>query len=100
MAPKQMEIEGTGRLEIPELEDAATAYVAARDKRMAMTEKEVVAKVNLMQVVLAHEKELTKNEKGERVYRFDDELVILKPGKANVKVKHAVDDEDEEEDED
>lgn len=99
MAPKQMEIDGTGRVAIPEIDEAASAYVAVRDKRMAATEKEVAAKTNLIQVVLAHEKELSKDGDGNRVYRFDDELVILKAGKVKVQVKHASDDTADEDDE-
>lgn len=96
--PKQKELDGMERPAIKEIEEAADAYVAVRDKRMALTTKEVAAKTNLMQVMLAHEKDLTKNGDGDLVYRFDDEIVILKPGKANVKVKAAHDDEEDEED--
>lgn len=96
MAPRQMEIEGTGRVAIPEIDDAATAYVAVRDKRMAMTEKECAAKLNLVEVCLAHEKELSKDGDGNRVYRFDDLIVLVTPGKTKVKVKTAIDDPDEE----
>lgn len=100
MAPKQAEMEGMERVSIPEIDEAATAYVSVRDKRMALTEREIAAKLNLMQVVLAHEKELSKDMDGNRTYRFEDEIVILKPGKANVKVKHAADDDEDEEGED
>lgn len=96
--PKQKELDGMERPAIKEIEEAADAYVAVRDKRMALTTKEVAAKTNLMQVMLAHEKDLSKNGDGDLVYRFDDEIVILKPGKSTVKVKTAHDDEEDEED--
>jgi hypothetical protein len=95
--PKQIEIPGTERVTIPEIEEAAQAYVSARDKRMALTDREVAAKLNLITVVQAHEKELEKGPDGTKTYRYDDELVILKPGKVKVIVK-AADSEDEDED--
>ena len=62
---------------------------------MKLTGEEVAAKLALLQVCQAHEKELDKDGDGNRVYRFDDELVLLKPGKANVKVKNAASEDDE-----
>ncbi len=94
--PKQKELEGMEAPSIPEIEEAADTYVKARDKRMRLTEQEVAAKVNLLQVLLSHEKELSPGEDGTKVYRFDDEMVILKPGKVGVKVKALHEDEDEE----
>lgn len=93
---KQLEIPGTERQSIPEIEEAAEKYRAVRDKRMRLTEQEVAAKVNLLQVLIEHENELTPNGNDERVYRYDDEIVILKSGKRNVKVKAAMDGADEE----
>lgn len=47
---------------------------------------------------MEHEKELSKDSEGNKVYRYDDLVVILKPGKPNVKVKHETgDDEDDDE---
>lgn len=92
---KQKELPGVEAPSIPEIEEAADAYVKARDKRMRLTEQEITAKTNLIQVVLAHEKELSVNAEGEAVYRFEDEVVILQPGKRNVKVKKAHSDEAE-----
>lgn len=98
--PKQNELPGVERTSIPEIDTAAEEYVKIRDKRMGLTEKEVVAKTNLVQVVLANQKLLTPNDHGELIYRFDDLLVILKSGKPKVKVKLAHDDPDEDSDED
>lgn len=97
--PKQSELPGTERPVIKEIEEAAEAYVSVRDKRMTLTEKEIVAKTNLIQVVQKHAKELTPDGDGKRVYRYDDLKVILEPGKPNVKVR-AVHDNPEEEEED
>lgn len=99
MAKKQLEIPGTEAPSIPEVEDAAEAYVKARDSRMRLTEKEVAAKINLTQVLLAHEAELAPGENGTKTYRYDDEIVILSSGKRNVKVKTAHDDDAEEDEE-
>lgn len=64
MPKRQLEIPGTEAPSIPEVEDAAEAYVKARDSRMRLTEKEVAAKINLTQVLLAHEAELAPGENG------------------------------------
>lgn len=96
---KQTELPGTERPTIKEIDKAADHYVNVRDKRMKLTEQEVIAKANLLQVVLENEKDLSKNDQGEIVYRYDDEIVIVKPGKANVKVKGAHDEESEDDDE-
>lgn len=101
MPRQQLEIEGTEAPKIKEIEIAAEAYVDVRDRRMKLTEKEIVAKTGLIQTVLEHQKELPANDKGERLYRYgDDMMVVLKPGKPGVRVKHWVDDSDGEEDED
>lgn len=100
MPKNQMEIPGTERPKIKEIEVAAEDYVAIRDKRMALTEKECAAKLTLIETVKAHASELTKDLKGNRVYRYDDQLVMLIPGSDNVKVKvdHGEDGDDEGED--
>lgn len=97
MPKKQSELPGVESQSIPEIEEAAENYRSVRDKRMALTEKEVAAKVNLIQVVQAHAKELTPNGDGKLCYRYDDQLVML-TDKINVKVKtdHG-DNEDEDE---
>lgn len=96
--PKQLQIEGTEGPKIPEIEEAAEAYTGLRDKWQALGEKLTTAKVALTQTVLDHEKELSKDGDGNRVYRFDDMLVILKPGKPGVKVKAVHEDDDDEDD--
>jgi hypothetical protein len=97
---KQMEIAGTERPRITEIEEAADAYVSIRDKRMNLTVKEIAAREALVTTVQAHKSELTPNGAGEYVYRYDDDLeVVLKPGKEKVKVRHASTDDEDEDDE-
>lgn len=96
MAKAQMEIPGTERVSIPDIEDAAEAYVTVRDKRMALTEKEIAARTNLIDVVKGHVKELSPGEGGTLIYKYDDMVVVLKPGKDHVKVRHDADDSDDE----
>lgn len=96
--PKQTELPGTERAKIPAIEIAADEYVKVRDKRMKLTEQEVAAKTKLTEALLAHEDQLDENGDGDRVYRYDDEIVILQSGKVNVKVRRALEDTGEGED--
>lgn len=95
--PKQAELEGVERPSIKEIDKAADKYVEIRDKRMKLTEQEVTAKANLLETVLKHEKDLAKTTDGDLIYRYDNEIVVVTPGKANVKVKGAHDEEPESE---
>jgi hypothetical protein len=82
-----VEGEGVAQKKIPAVTKAANKYVEIRDRRMELTEQEVDAKAVLLNAM--HENNLT-------IYRFDDYVVTMKPGKENVKVKTA-DAPDEEE---
>ena len=93
-----MDIPGTERPTIKEIEEAAEAYTALREKWQALGEKLTTAKTALIQTVLEHEKELSKDKDGNRVYRYDDMLVILKPGSPKVRVKAVHDETDADED--
>jgi hypothetical protein len=95
--PKQTQLPGTEEPSFPDIEEAADQYVSIRDKRMVLTTKEVEAKTKLMDVMRAHQKDLSVTADGDACYRFDNEIVILTE-KANVKVKNANDDADEDED--
>lgn len=106
MQTQQQEIEisgpGVSRVKIDDIEQAAQKYVTIRDQRMALTEQEITLKVNLIQTVLAHQDQLVTNEDGNKCYHFDEMIVVLKPGKPNVKVKRDpegdADDDDGDED--
>ena len=88
MAPKQTELSGIEAPRIKEIDQAAEAYTEKRDKRMKLTEQEHAAKLALIVVVQKHLQELSLNEHGDRVYRFDDQMVVFSE-KENVKVKTA-----------
>ena len=79
---KQTELPITGRgaeaLDIPEIDEAAEAYVEVRDRRQALTEKEVAAKDKLLGLMKGHK--LSK-------YVFDGRLVEVVPIDETVKVK-------------
>lgn len=94
---EQMEITGTERIKIPEINRAAAAYEKVRDERMALTTKEVAAKQKLIDVMIEHQDKLPENGDGERVYAFGDEVVVLKAGKVGVKIRPALEPEAEEE---
>jgi hypothetical protein len=96
MAPKQTELSGIEATRIKEIDQAALAYVEKRDKRMKLTEQECAAKLALIVVVQKHLQELGLNEHGDRVYRFD-ELIVILGQKDTVKVKTAVEETNESE---
>lgn len=75
----EMEGEGVSQPRIKELDIAADKYVDVRDKRMAWTEKEVAARTDLVQKMLAH---------NQTVYRYGDHEVVVKPGSPGVKVRN------------
>jgi hypothetical protein len=82
--PKQKELPGIERQKVKAIEDAADDYVAVRDKRMALTEKEVEAREVLLALMDKH---------GLTNYRYDDQIISVLPAR-KVKVKHFKDDAD------
>lgn len=92
---EQMEITGTERIKIPEINRAAAAYEKVRDERMALTTKEVAAKQRLIDVMTEHKDKLPVNGDGDSVYPFGDEIVVLKNGKVGVKIRPAIEAEPE-----
>lgn len=84
MAKRQLKIAGTGGEEIKEVNDAAEAYVEARDKRMKLTEKETEAKEALIAVMKKHDLTVYKDDEANPPL-----VVTLVPGKDNVKVAEA-----------
>jgi len=86
-----MEGEGVARKKVKAVETASDNYVEARDNRMALTVKEVEAKIILIAKMKEH---------GIVEYVYDDHKVILKPGKDNVKVRSIDGDDFEDDDQD
>jgi hypothetical protein len=84
MAKRQTALPGMERKEIPEVNDAAEAYVEARDKRMALTEKEVEAKDALLTVMTKHKLQVYKDESASPPL-----VVTVLQGEAKVKVSVA-----------
>ena len=77
MPKDQMEIPGTERPKIAAIDNAAAAYVEARDKRMALTEKECAAKIKLIETMQKHADKLSRDSDDNLLYRYDDQLVTV-----------------------
>lgn len=84
-----MEGPGVGSVSIKEIDAAADTYVKIRDKRCMMTPREITAKQNLMDVIHKNEDKIGKDTTGRIVYRYDDMVITLTPGKEQLKVKAA-----------
>ena len=85
MSPKrkQMQIPGTERKSVPEVEEAAEAYREVRDERCELSRKEKQKKLELLAVMKAHKV---------KKYKYDDEngeelLVSLDEREPEVTVK-------------
>ena len=89
MSKAQMEIPGTERPVIKAIENAAEAYVSARDKRMKALENEIALKTKLIEVMENNADKLGVDADGNLLYRYDEEVVILSK-LDTVKVKKAV----------
>ena len=90
MAKQQKELVGMERKVIKAVENAADDYVDVRDKRMALTTKEVERRAILIQAM---------QDAGVTSYRYDDRVITLE-SKSKVKVKTDKDgDEGEDDDE-
>jgi hypothetical protein len=85
----ELEIKGPGveRVVIKEVESAALEYMGLRDERMETLEEEVEAKKRLLEVMHANAERIGKDRDGSMTYRFGDQMIILKPGKEEIKVK-------------
>lgn len=83
---------GVAPKSIPEIETLADAYVAARDSRQRLTDKEVAAKQRLAEALHEHADEIGKNPDGEIKYVYrggekDRRVITLKPSDEKLKVK-------------
>jgi hypothetical protein len=81
----QMSGKGVAPLRIAAVDQLAEKYVAERDKRMRLTPREVTAKQNLIEALHKHEKELRQPD-GSLIYRYDEMVITLMPGKEKLKV--------------
>jgi hypothetical protein len=90
MAKKQAELKivgpGVSPVSVPEIDKLADDYIRERDKRMKQTPREVAAKGRLIDALHAHADQL-RNPDGDIVYRMDDLLVTLTPGKEKLQVR-------------
>lgn len=87
---------GVAPVSIPKINKLADIYVQRRDARMELLKKEVEAKEDLILAIHDHIEEIGEDVNGEVVYRYEDTVVILKPGEEKLKVKSAVTGEGEE----
>ena len=65
---KQPELDGFGRPTVPAVDEAAAAYVEARDERMSLTEHEIDARLKLEALMRMHELEKYRYADGENEY--------------------------------
>lgn len=90
MAKKQAALPGMERESNKEVDAAAEVYVKSRDKRIKASEHEVADKAALIGLMQKHKLTVYKDE--------DAGLIItLSPGKPNVKVQEADDEEADDE---
>lgn len=94
----ELAIEGPGisAVCIPAVDKAAEEYVKLRDKRCLITPTEVAAKTKLIDIIQTNKEKIGVNGDGEIIYRYDGQVIRLKPGKAKLSVRS----EDQEDDED
>jgi hypothetical protein len=77
---------------IPAIDNLAESYVKERDKRLRQTPKEVAAKLKLIDAMHAHANDIRQPD-GQLVYRYDEVVITLTPGKEKLKVQD-IDDEE------
>jgi hypothetical protein len=94
---KQSELAIKGRgveaVRIAQIDSLAEAYIKERDKRLKLTPREVAAKTKLVDALHKHSGDLRQPD-GTLVYRYDEMVITLTPGKEKLRVKE-LDEEDE-----
>lgn len=95
MARKQMQIPGTERTEIPDVEKAAESYREVRDARCELSKREAQKKMELLAVMRANKCKRYKyhDENGEEIEAFiDDEptVKVRKTGEAESEIGDGV----------
>lgn len=84
---------GAAPVRIPQIDKLAEDYVKERDKRLKQSPREVAAKGKLIDALHSHADEL-KSPDGDLLYRYDEMLITLTPGKEKLKVVADVIDND------
>jgi hypothetical protein len=92
-AQTQMEGEGFETVTIPEIDKAADKYIKIKDARCKISPKEIAAKGELIDAIHAHQAQLPKDGEGSTVYRYDDLVIKLIPGKEKLEIKEQGDEE-------
>ncbi len=96
MAKKQMQIPGTERKSVPEVEAAAEAYRDVRDERCELSKREKQKKLELLAVMKAHKVKKYKydDEQGEEILvSLDDrdpEVSVRKTGEAESEIGEGI----------
>lgn len=79
---------GTGKVNIPEINEQASVYQRIRDRRQKLTIDEVEAKDKLSEMMHAHVAEIGKDDNGVMRYITDeDKEVIVSPAGETLKVR-------------
>jgi hypothetical protein len=78
---------GVEPVRIPEVDLLAENYIKERDKRLALTPKEVAAKIKLIDALHGYADQIGKQKDGSLVYRYGEMVITLTPGKEKLKVE-------------
>lgn len=84
---------GVAPVSIPLINKLVAKYVHERDKRCAMTPREIAAKTELIDAMHENADKLGRDKSGALTYRHEDMVITLHPGKETLKVKSIDDDE-------
>lgn len=87
---------GVERVTLPALDKLAEDYCRERDKRLKQTPKEVAAKGKLIDAMHDNADKITQPD-GTLVYRYDERIITVTPGKEKLKVRDVEQDEGEDE---
>ena len=83
---RQLEIKGTERKKIAQIELHAEAYLILKEKYDALSEKLEAAKVTLIDTMHVHQDDLPVDSDEFHFYRFDNVILTLKLSD-NIKIK-------------
>lgn len=93
---KELNLTGKGvsPIRITSVDRLAENYIRERDKRLTQTPKEVAAKLKLIEALHSNREQIQQPD-GTIVYRYDETVITLTPGKEKLKVESASVDEPE-----